>query len=67
VGFVPLTLWGEGMWAYVRIAPARFNVVTHRALCNGLLLFFSQVSAPDEDTATHGRRLLAALLTDLAR
>jgi hypothetical protein len=64
VGFAPLTQWGEGMWAYVEIVPARFNVVTYRALCNGLLLFFSQVSAPGEDTATHGRRLLAALLTD---
>ena len=55
------------MWAYVRIEPARFNVVRHRAHCNGLLLFFSQVSAPGEDTATYGRRLLAALLTDQAR
>ena len=64
MGFAPLTQWGEGMWAFVRIVPARFNVVIHRALCNGLLLFFSQVSAPVELTATHGRRLLAALLTD---
>ena len=67
MGFAPLTQWDEGMWAYVRLVPARFNVVTHRALCNGLLLVFSQVSAPGEDTATHGRRLLAALLTDYAR
>ena len=64
MGFGPLTQWGEGMWAYVRTVPARFNVVTHRALCNGLLLFFPQVSAPGEDRATRGRRLLAALLTD---
>ena len=40
VGFAPLTQWGEGMWAYVRIVTARFNVVTHRALWNDLLLFF---------------------------
>ena len=32
-----------------------------------LFYCFSQVSAPGEDTATHGRRLLAALLADLAR
>ena len=63
--FAPLTQWG--MWAYVRIEPARFNVVRHRAHCNGFLLVFFQVSAPDEDTATHGRRLLAELLTGKAR
>jgi len=28
---------------------------------------FSQVSAPGEDTATHGRRILPALLTDHVR
>ena len=44
-----------------------FNFVRHRAYCNALLLFFSQVSAPGEDTETHGRLLLAALLTDRAR
>ena len=59
--------WGEGMWAYVSIEPAVYNFVRHRAFCNAVLLFFSQVSAPSEDTATRGRRLLAALLTDQAR
>ena len=37
--------WGEGMWAYVRIEHARFNVVRHRAHCNALLLFLSGVCA----------------------
>jgi len=55
------------MWACVILELAGFTVVRHRALCNGLLLFFSQVSAPGEDTATHGRRILAALLTHQAR
>ena len=59
--------WGEGMWVYVRIELDRFNVVRHRAHDNGFLLFFSQVSAPGEDTATNGRRLLAELLTGKAR
>ena len=59
--------WGEGMLAYVSIEPAVFNFVRHRAHCNAGLLFFSQVSAPGEDTATRGRPLLAALLTDQAR
>ena len=51
----------------MRIEPAGFNFLRHRAHCNALLLFFYQVSAPGEDTATHGRRLLAALVTDQAR
>ena len=55
------------MWAYVRTEPAGFNFVKNRAHCNALLLFFSQVSAPGEDTAIHGRRLLAALLSDQTR
>ena len=55
------------MWAYVSIEPAVFNFVRHRAHCNALLLFFSQVSAPGEDTATHGRKCLAALLSHQAR
>jgi len=58
--------WGEGMWAYVRIEPAGSNMVRHCAHCNAFYCF-SQVSAPGEDTGTHGRRLLAALLTDQAR
>ena len=61
VGFAPLTPGGEGMWACVRIEPARFNFVRHRALGNAQLLFL-QVSAPGEYTATHGRRHLAAAL-----
>ena len=55
------------MWAYVRTDPAGFNFVKNRAHCNALLLFFSQVSAPGEDTAIHGRRPLAALLSDQTR
>jgi len=55
------------MWACVRIEPAGSNVVRHCVYCNALLLLFSQVSAPGEDTETHGRRLLAAFLTDQAR
>ena len=46
----------------IRIEYIGFNVDNHRAYCKALLLFFSQVSAPDEDTETPGRQLLAALL-----
>ena len=38
--------WGEGMWAYVRIEPAAFNFVRHRAHCNALLLFFLRCLSP---------------------
>ena len=55
------------MWAYVTIEHAVFYFVRHRAHCNALLLFFYQVSAPGEDTATHGPTRLAALLTGQAR
>ena len=48
------------MWTCVRIEPAGFNVVSHSAYFNALLLGFSQVSEPDEDTETHGRRPLVA-------
>ena len=56
------------MWEYVRIEPAHSNVVRLDTVHSVTLFYcFSQVSAPGEDTATRGRRLLAALLTDQAR
>ena len=55
------------MWTCVGIEPSGFNVISHCAYYNVFALFFSQVSAPYEDTETHGRRLLAALLTNQAR
>ena len=54
------------MWAYVRTEPAGFNFVKTVHIVT-LFLCFSQVSAPGEDTAIHGRRPLAALLSDQNR
>ena len=55
------------MWAYVSIEPAFFYFVRHRAHCNALLLFFLRCLRPVKNTATHGRKRLAELVTDQAR
>ena len=47
--------WGEGMWACVILEPTCVNVFSHRTCYNALfIVFFSQVSSPDEGSETHG-------------
>ena len=53
---LPLWLqWGEGMWACVIIESTCVNVFSHRTYYNTLfIVFFSQVTSPDEGSETHG-------------
>ena len=47
--------WGEGMWACVIIESTCVNVFSHRTYYNALfIVFFTQVSSPDEGSETHG-------------
>ena len=47
--------WGEGMWACVRIESTCVNVFRHHTYYNAIfIVFFSQVSSPDEGSETHG-------------
>ena len=47
--------WCEGMWACVRIEYIIVNVFSHSTYYNALfIVFFSQVSSPDEGSETHG-------------
>ena len=49
--------WGEGMWACVRIESTCVNVFRHRTYYNAVfIVFFSQVSSPDEGSETHGQK-----------
>ena len=62
--------WDEGIWAYVRIEPIGLNVFCHRTYCNALFnVFFLRClrQLKVQKRLVHSRRLLAALLTDLAR
>ena len=42
---------GEGMWACVILESICVNVFSYNAL---FIVFFSQVSSPDEGSETHG-------------
>ena len=47
--------WGEGMWACVILESTCVTVCSHRTCYNALfIVFFSQVSSPDEGSDTHG-------------
>ena len=67
VGFAPLSPVGVKECGHMQELSMLVSMLLDTLYIVTLFYCFYQVSAPGEDTAPHGRRLLATLLTDQAR